>query len=71
MVVRSLRANVTAGPEPGGPGGGWGRADRVAVIPGVMLGVVPKISVWIRAGSRPSWVSAAVSSVRNDVGPHT
>ena len=68
-VVIPLRAKVTCGPVPGGPGGWCGGGRCCAVSPGLMASSAPNSSVKIRAGSVPSAVSASRMPVMNDAGP--
>lgn len=69
-TVRSLRANDTAGPSPGGPAGGCGGRAGTGVIPGVNAGWDPKISVRIHDAATPTSINAAVTPVGNPAGPH-
>ena len=70
-VEMPLRAKVTSGPAPGGPGGWWGGRRTCPLTPGLTGGSAPKSSVRIRAGSIPSAVSACCMSVMNEAGPQT
>ena len=64
-----LRAKVTTGPVPAGPGGWCGGRLACPVSPGLIDGSAPNSSVWMRAGSRPAAVRASRMSVMNEAGP--
>ena len=52
-VEMPLRAKVTSGPVPTGPGGWCGGRAVWPITPGLEGGSAPNSSVWMRAGSMP------------------
>ena len=62
-----LRAKVTSGPVPAGPGGWCGGRAVWPVTPGLIGGSAPNSSVWMRAGSMPS-AARAVPHVGHERG---
>jgi hypothetical protein len=64
-----LRANVTSGPSPGGPGGRCGGTSFPPVTPGLIAPSAPNSSVWIAPPGRPSARSAPSTSAMNAAGP--
>ena len=68
-VDRPLRAKVTSGPVPTGPGGWCGGRAAWPVTPGLIGGSASNNSVWMRAGSMPIVVRACRTSVMNEAGP--
>jgi conjugative relaxase-like TrwC/TraI family protein len=68
-AVRPLRAKVTSGPVPAGPGGWWGGRRSWPVSPGVSGGRTANSSVRMRAGSTPRPVRACCMSAMKEAGP--
>src|ERR1700733_2749945 len=68
-AVTPLRAKVTSGPVPAGPGGWCGARAAGAVIPGFTDGSAANNSVWIAVGESPSAVRASRNPAMNDAGP--
>jgi hypothetical protein len=64
-----LRAKVTSGPVPGGPGGWWGRRAACPVMPGLIAASAPNSSVRIRSAVMPRSARASRMSVMNSGGP--
>ena len=61
-TVSPERANVTSGPEPGGPDGRCGATPFAARA-------APNASLWIRSGAMPTSTSAARVAAMNPSGP--
>jgi hypothetical protein len=64
-----LRAKVTSGPLPGGPGGWWGARWGCPARPGLSDGNAASSSVWMLLGSTPIAVSARFISRMKEAGP--
>src|SRR6266536_3593097 len=68
-VAMPLRAKVTIGPVPAGPGGWCGDRAACPVRPGLIEASAPNSSAWTRAGSTPAADRASRMSVMNEAGP--
>jgi hypothetical protein len=69
-TFRPLRAKDTNGPTPADPAGWCSGRRGVAAMPGVLGGLEPKISVWMRLAATPQFPSSTARSFMKADGPH-
>src|SRR5271155_2667574 len=69
-TFRPLRAKDTNGPTPADPAGWCGGRRGAAAMLGVLGGVEPKISVWMRLAATPQVPSSTARLFMKADGPH-